>query len=131
LRRDPCQLPPGRTLGFTLIEVIGALVIFSLGVLMVIQLTSALGRQMQYSAKASELVVRTEERLDSLESLDFDSISSGTTVDTLTVDGTAYGRTVAISLVTGILYQIDVSLAPLRSGAGPSYSATTYRAAIW
>lgn len=131
MSRHPCHLLSRPTRGFTLIEVIGALVIFSLGVLMVIQLTSALGRQMAYSAKASELVVRTEERLDSLEALDFDSISVGTTMDTLTVAGTRYGRTVGISLVTGILYQIDVTLAPLSGGSGPSYSATTYRAATW
>ena len=118
-------------MGFTLIEVIGALVIFSLGVLMVIQLTTALGKQMQYSAKASELVVRTEERLDSLEALDFDSVTLGTTVDTLTVAGTSYARTVTISEYTSILYRIDVSLAPTPGGSGPSYSATSYLAATW
>ncbi len=105
--------------------------IFSLGVLMVIRLTSALGRQMRYSATASELVVRAEERLDSLESLDFDSISAGTTVDTLTVQGTVYTQTVAITLFTGVLYQIDLTLAPEGAGAGPTYSTTSYRAATW
>ena len=118
-------------MGFTLIEVIGALVIFSLGVLMVIQLTTALGRQMQYSAKSSEVVVRAEERLDSLEALDFDSLNLGTTEDTLTLAGTRYGRSVTVSQVTGVLYKIEIELAPLAGGSGPSYSATSYRAATW
>lgn len=98
---------------------------------MVIQLTEALGRQMRYSATASELVVRAEEQLDSLESLDFDSITAGTTADTLTVQGTSYDRTVTVTLYTGVLYQLDVTLAPVTSGTGPTYSATSYRAAIW
>jgi prepilin-type N-terminal cleavage/methylation domain-containing protein len=130
--RSACHrsLPPARR-GFTLIEVVGALVIFSLGVLMVIRLSTALERQMRYSATDSELVVRAEERLDSLEALDFDSLAAGTTTDTLTVQGTSYDRTVAVRLVTGVLYQIDVTLSPVSAGAGPTYSTTSYRAAIW
>lgn len=132
MSRSPCHgsLPPARR-GFTLIEVVAALVIFSLGVLMVIRLTTALERQMRYSATDSELVVRAEERLDSLEALDFDSITAGTTTDTLTVQGTSYNRSVTITSVTGVLYRIDVTLSPVAAGAGPTYSTTSYRAAIW
>jgi prepilin-type N-terminal cleavage/methylation domain-containing protein len=131
LKRIPCRRHARCTQGFTLIEVIAALVIFSLGVLMVIRLTTALGRQMQYSGKSSELVVRAEERLDSLESLDFDSLAAGTASDTLTVQGTPYARTVVISAVTGVLFKIDVTLAPVTAGSGPSYSTTSYRANSW
>jgi hypothetical protein len=102
-----------------------------MGVLMVIQLTQGLAREMKYSAKASELVVRAGERLDSLEALDFDSLSAGTSADTLTVQGTGYARTVTVTSVTAILYQIDVTLSPTVSGGGPTYSATSYRAATW
>ena len=89
--------------GFTLIEVIAALVIFSVGVLMVLQLTTALSRQMEYAATASELVVRSEERLDSLEALPFTSLVPGTTVDTITIHGVPYLRTAAVTSVTGLL----------------------------
>ena len=131
MSRSPWGTPNPDSRGFTLIEVIAALVIFSLGVLMVLDLTTALSRQMKYAATTSELVVRAEERLDSLESLPFDSLSLGTRYDTLTVQGLSYGRTQVVSSVTGLLYQIQVTLAPLTAGAGPSYSATSYSAAEW
>lgn len=117
--------------GFTLIEVIGALVIFSLGVIMVLQLSTALSTSMEYSAKTSEVVARAQERLDSLESLAFDSLALGTDVDTLTVRGASYTLTTTISEVTGLLYQLDVSLAPTTAGSGPSYATTSYAATKW
>lgn len=117
--------------GFTLIEVIGALVIFSVGVIMVLQMTGALSRQMEYAAKSSELVVRAQERLDSLEALPFDSITVGTRQDTLTVRGIQYIRQATVTSVTGLLRRIDVSVSPLTSGAGPSVSSTSYAAAQW
>ena len=83
--------------GFTLIEVIGSLVIFSLGVIMVLQLTGALTRQMEYATKTSEVVARVQERLDSLEALPFDSVTVGTRQDTLTVRGTRYVRNATVT----------------------------------
>lgn len=127
----PCRGPGPSRRGFTLIEVIGALVIFSLGVIMVLQLTGALSRQMEYAAKSSELVARAQERLDSLEALPFDSITVGTQQDTLTVRGILYVLQATITSVTGLLRQIDVSVAPLTAGQGPSFSATSYAAARW
>lgn len=127
----PCRGSGPSQGGFTLIEVIGALVIFSLGVIMVLQLTGALTRQMEYAARSSELVVRAQERLDSLEALPFDSITVGTRQDTLTVRGIAYVRRATVTSVTGLLRRIEVSLAPQTTGAGPSYAATSYAAARW
>lgn len=117
--------------GFTLIEVIGSLVIFSVGVIMVLQLTGALTRQMEYAAKSSELVVRAQERLDSLETLPFDSITVGTRQDTLTVRGVSYVESTTVTAVTGLLRRIEVSLTPQTTGAGPSYSVTSYAASSW
>lgn len=117
--------------GFTLIEVIGALLIFSVGVIMVLQLTGALTQQMEYAARSSELVARAQERLDSLEALPFDSITVGTRQDTLTVRGISYVRRATVTSVTGVLRRIDVSLAPQNVGEGPSYSATSYAATGW
>jgi Tfp pilus assembly protein PilV len=108
-----------------LIEVIGALMIFSVGVLMVIQVSGALGTQMRYAGLRSELVVMAGERIDSLEALPFALLSTGTTVDTVTASGTAYARTVAVSAVTPVLARLDVSMAAI-DGAGPAYSVTSY-----
>lgn len=128
---DQCPAPRPDPRGFTLIEVIAALVIFSVGVLMVLDLTAALSTQMKYAATTSELVVRAQERLDSLESLSFDSLSLGTWEDLVTIQGTSYGRSVTVSSVTGLLFQFDVTLAPRVAGAGPSYTAISYAAAEW
>jgi hypothetical protein len=100
-------------------------------VIMVLQLTGALTRQMTYSARSSELVARAQERLDSLEALPFDSITVGNRQDTLTVRGLRYVRRATVTSVTGLLRRIDVSLTPQTTGQGPSYTATSYAAARW
>ncbi|HSM60715.1 MAG TPA: prepilin-type N-terminal cleavage/methylation domain-containing protein [Longimicrobiales bacterium] len=119
-----------RSRGFTLIEVIGALVIFSGGVLMVLRITGSLSRQMDLAAVTSELVVRTQERIDSLEALPFDSLAAGTVADTFSIRGRAYTRSVSVTPVTGLLYRLDVRVAPA-DGGSPSYEATSYTSAQW
>ena len=116
--------------GFTLIEVIGALLIFSVGVLMVIQVSGALGVRMRYAGARSELVVFANERLDSLAAEPFTSLAAGTVLDTLVAEGTAFQSTVVISAVTPVLKRIDVSIAPI-SGDGPSHGVTSYASAVW
>ena len=108
----------------------GALMIFSLGVLMVLQLSAALGIQLRYSAAQSEIVVLANERLDSLEATPFDSLSVGTATDTTLVEGFQYARASSISGVTPVLYLIVVTLTPITAGA-PSYSASSYSSAVW
>jgi len=116
--------------GFTLIEVLGALVVFSVGVLMVIQVSGALGIQIRYAAVQSEIVVLANERLDSLEAMPFDSLSAGLTADVTVVEGFTYGRSTEISKITPVLYLIVVTMTPSGTGA-PSYSATSYKSAVW
>jgi prepilin-type N-terminal cleavage/methylation domain-containing protein len=122
--------PPAAARGFTLIEVVAALVIFSVGVLMVIRLSSALGTQMTNAGARSMLVVLANEGLDSLQATPFDSLDAGTTLDTVLVQGRTYARLLAVTAVTPMLSRIDVSLTPL-DGAGPTHSMTSYSAATW
>ena len=105
--------------------------IFAVGVLMVVQLNTTLGDQMAYAAKSSEIVVLAHERLDSLEALPFDSLTAGTADDTVTVAGTTYQVGSTVTLVTAILYAIDVTLQPMVAGEGPSYTAGSYSARAW
>jgi prepilin-type N-terminal cleavage/methylation domain-containing protein len=116
--------------GFTLIEVIAALVIFSVGVLMVIRLSGGLGVQMRFAGTRSELVVHANERLDSLEATPFASVVAGTTADTLSVQGIEYECTVTVTSVTAVLKRIDVSLAAT-GGEGPAHAVTSYLSAVW
>ncbi len=122
--------PTRREAGFTLIEVIGALVIFSVGVLMVMQVSGALGIQMRYAGARSEIVVLVNERLDSIEATPFASLSAGTVQDTLTVQGLTYERTVTITSVTPVLAKIEVSLVSIDDD-GPSHAVTSYTSAVW
>jgi prepilin-type N-terminal cleavage/methylation domain-containing protein len=120
----------GRRRGFTLIEVIGALVIFSVGVLMVMGTGSALTTQMRYSGARSEIVVLANAGIDSIEATPFDSLSAGTRQDTMTVQGWSYERTLVVTLLTPVLGRVEVTLAPVDS-TGPSHSVTSYTSAVW
>lgn len=126
---DPWSTGGGRG-GFTLIEVIGALVIFSVGVLMVMQVGGALTTQMRYAGARSELVVLASERLDSIEAMPFDSITGGTSQDIVTVQGWSYHRRVRVTLLTPVLARVEVDLVRTDS-AGPSHAVTSYTSAVW
>ena len=125
----PPPTPHGRR-GFTLIEVIGALVIFAFGVLMVIQSSGALSTRMGYAARSSEVVVRAHEWVDSLEALSVDSLVTGTRSDTVTVGGVPYRREAVVSRRTALLVDLTVSLTPV-DGGGPGYTAHSHAAASW
>jgi prepilin-type N-terminal cleavage/methylation domain-containing protein len=116
--------------GFTLIEVVAALLIFSVGVLMVIQVSSALGTQMRYAGVRSQIAVLAAERLDSLESTPLDSIVAGTAADTLRIQGLDYARTSTVALLTPVLARVDVAVTPV-GGTGPSHAVTSYVSASW
>jgi prepilin-type N-terminal cleavage/methylation domain-containing protein len=122
--------PSGRSHGFTLIEVVGALVIFSAGVLMVMRAGSALTTQMRYAGARSEIVVLANERLDSIEALPFASVTAGTTRDTVSVLGWSYERVVTVTALTAVLARVEVSMARVDS-AGPSLAFTSYTSAVW
>ena len=118
-------------LGFTLIEVIGALVIFSVGVLMIIQVSGTLGVRMRYAGARSELVVFANEKLDSLQSQPFASLAAGTALDTVLAEGVSFQSTVTVTTVTPVLKRIDIAVAPLGGAEGPSHSVTSYASAVW
>ena len=117
--------------GFTLIEVIAALVIFSGGVLMVIQMSGSLSRQMEWAATASEIVVVAQARLDSLDAEPFGNLAPGTSSENVTVQGKTYTLDTTISDVTALLLQLDVSMTPGTGVFGPSYATTSYAADTW
>lgn len=119
-----------RRRGFTLIEVVAALVIFSVGVLMVVRLSTASTTQMRYAGVSSALALRAAERLDSLEAEPFASLSPGTVADTFVVSGLSYGRVVTVTRLTPLLARLDVSLAPVQ-GQGPTLTTTSYVSETW
>lgn len=116
--------------GFTLIEVLGALVIFSVGVLMVMQVGGALSTQMRTAGARSEIVVLANASLDSIEATPLDSLTMGTALDTVVAQGWTFQRTVTVTSLTAILARVDVTINPA-GGSGPSHAVTSYTSAVW
>ena len=120
----------GLSNGFTLIEVIGALVIFAAGILMIMQVSGALTTQMSYAGVRSQIVALANEQVDSIESAPFDSINAGVTEDTVTVQGWEYRRMISVTVLTPVLARVEVELIRVDS-MGPSHSVTSYTSAVW
>ncbi len=116
--------------GFTLIEVMAALVVFSLGVLSVVQITDVLSALLERAGIRSEIVVLGQARLDSLELIPYASLTLGATVDTLQVRGTEFVCTTTITQPSLLLRQIDLSVGP-GTPPGPSFSGSTYVRLDW
>lgn len=127
--RNPWSID-GQPTGFTLIEVIGALVIFSVGILMIMQVSGALTTQMRRAGVRSTIVALANERLDSIESSPFDSIDGGAEEDTVAVQGWSYRRIVTVTPLTPVLARVRVEL--IRTdGMGPAHAVTSYTSAVW
>ena len=116
--------------GFTLIEVIGAIVIFALGVLMVLQITSALSRRTEYAAVSSVINVMGLQRIDSLAVVAYASVPAVTTTDTITIRGIPYRRRLVVTQYSPLVKKADFTLSPM-AGSWPTYDASTFLRDAW
>lgn len=116
--------------GFTLIEVMGAMVLFTGGVLMVMNLATSLGTQLRRSALITELSSVVKEQVDSLEAEGYAGLTVASTTATLSLRGTNYTLTRAITNYSPLVRQITVTLEPAQ-GSGPNRSYTTYVNTPW
>lgn len=125
------ELGRGGRDGFTLIEVMGALVIFALGILIAVQLAGTLSLQVESTALRAGVVSRTQERLEELDRRPYDSLTFGTEVDTLTIRGRRFVRTTAVTDFDTRVIAVEVSVEPVQSEEGPSHSLTSYVFGAW
>lgn len=116
--------------GFTLIEVMGALVVFSLGILMILGLTGVLNTQMDYASLRGQVATTVQNRLDSLQVVPYDSLSVGTTTDAIVLNGKSYNRTHRILQVSAMVKEMEVTVAPA-DGTGPSLTASGFVSRVW
>jgi prepilin-type N-terminal cleavage/methylation domain-containing protein len=116
--------------GFTLIEVMAALLVFSAGVLMMLGVTRALGQSLERSAINSLITADGQERMDSLMSVGFTSLS-GNYADTLTYRGVQYRLTHSVTLYSPLVKRILVTVEPLAGDPGPSFDVVSYLADEW
>jgi hypothetical protein len=110
--------------------VVGALVIFSFGVLMVMRVGSGITTQMRYAGVRSQLVVLANEVLDSVAAIPLTELSVGTSGDTVSVQGWSYWRSVEVTSVTPVLARVEVTLSTTE-GSGPSFAVTSYASSTW
>lgn len=116
--------------GFTLIEVIGALMVFSLGVLMILNLTGALSTQINNAGLRSQVAVTLQNRLDSLQLVPYDSLTIGTVTDVLTLNGLSYNRTHRILQASALVKEVEVTV-EAANGDGPHLTASAFVSVSW
>ena len=111
--------------GFTLVEVMVALVVLALGALATTQVALAVAVLMQQSTAKTELIAHAENRLESVVTRDYALLADGVEVDTVLVRGAPYVRRVTITATNARTRQIQVELSS--SGAEAlRYSVLTY-----
>lgn len=116
--------------GFTLIEVIGALVVFSVGVLMVLGLTGVVSVQMNLAGLRSMVNTEVQNQLDSLGMRPYDSLTVGAQSDTVVLMGKTFVRTRTVLQSTPLVREVEVSVDP-SDGVGPSLTASTFVSRPW
>ena len=121
---------PNQERGFTLIEVMGALVVFSLGVLMMVQLTGVLSELLERAGLRSEMAVIGQAKLDSLELIPYTSLVLGVTVDTAQLRGTKLVWKTTTTQPSVLLRQVNLSVVP-STPPGPTFSGETYVPLVW
>ena len=121
------MIPSGRSQGgFTLIEVMGALLIFAMGVLIAMELSDALAAQVERAAVRSEVVTTAQERLDSLDRLAYDSLDVGTRIDSLNIRGRRYVCSTVVQDYGSRVRSLEVTVVPVGTGGWPSQSLSSY-----
>ena len=116
--------------GFTLIEVVGALLIFSVGVLALLSLTGVLSVQLNRAGKSTSVAVAVQNRLDSLRAVPYDSLILGTSADTLELLGEPFLRSQLIFQATPMVREIQVTVEPA-DGRGPNLTASGFVSRSW
>ena len=116
--------------GFTLIEVIFALVIFAGGVLMITRLSGSLAVQLRNAGIRSEVTLETQFRLDSLGNVAYDSLPLGTSTATLTIQGRTYQSVITVTQESPRIREVAVVTSPA-TGTGVTFSGRTYVVEPW
>jgi hypothetical protein len=106
------------------------MVIFSVGVLMIMSLTTSLSSRFQSNTLRTTLSIVGQGRLDSIAALEYDSVSVGSAMDTLNVSNETYTCTMTVTQTDPVSRTVQVSLDPL-DGTGPRFDGTVYVARIW
>jgi len=110
--------------GFTLVEVMVALVILAVGALALTQLSLSVAALMQQSSAKTELIALAENRLESVVSRGYVNLAPAVELDTVSVRGRMYVRRVTITAPNARTREIEIDLSSRQDAL--RYSTLTY-----
>lgn len=110
--------------GFTLVEVMVALVVLALGALSIMQVSLSVAVLMQRAGARTQLITAVDNRLESVQARPFGDLRAGTEEDTVVIRGLPYRRRVTIAAPNSRLREIRVEITSPSRG-GPRHSAQT------
>lgn len=116
--------------GFSLVEVMVSMVVLSFGALSMVQMAGGLALGLRQAGAQTAVVAAAQTGLEATEVQDFGSVSVGTTVDTVAIQGRAYVRSVTVTSATSRVKRVDVTVSPLVS-PGPTHTLTSYVHKQW
>ena len=93
-------------------------------------LGAALTLQMEMAALRSELALVGQERMDSLELVDYAVLTVGTTTSSTSIRGQIYVWSVTVSDSTAIIRHVAVTGVP-SIGSGPSFKGSAFVDRDW
>ena len=126
----PVRPPRRERSGFTLIEVMGALVIFTVGVLGALQLSNGLGERLDRAALRTRVVETAHEQIDSLRAIGYATLTAGSSSSTVTLSTRSYRIDRTIAQYSPLVKRIAVAVEPV-SGSGPAHSTASFLATDW
>jgi hypothetical protein len=111
--------------------VIGALVIFSGGVILAVSLSRALTTQMSHATVRSEVSALGRQTMDSLSVLRYDeAVPGGPQVDSPQLSGRTFTRTITVAQDGVRTRRIQVEIVSPLAG-GPTFNGTTWVVERW
>lgn len=116
--------------GFTLIEVLGAMVIFTSGVLMVLGLSETLQRQLSRSGIITEMSSVIGAQIDSLEAIEYDSLATGQTSASVSFQNRNFTLSRNVTQYSPLVKEVTVTLSA-NGWDGPTRSQSSYVVDEW
>lgn len=116
--------------GFTLVEVMAALIILVVGVLAIARVTGGLALELRRAGALTSVIAATQTALEAAEAKSYSALLVGSQIDTVRIEGRPYVRTVVVSPTGARAKRIEVTVAPAVP-PGPRHALVSYVHKRW